>query len=188
MGLPCSVLSSSYWPGLSSSGVNRGRMTASGSLRRSQNSQVLFGDLSACIGAPTTVTRCRKTSPRMPRRPVRIADPRRGQPQRQGQAGPRRQPLRQGSPLSHLLGFGRAGCGLAEGFQGNRARLPLGQAGRPELPRSDLRHPDRGGRRGRPAADLVSPQPGLIASTRAPPQGGAFGRSQTNPGRRNESA
>jgi hypothetical protein len=40
-------------------------------------------------------------------------------------------------------------------------RLPLGQAGRPELPRSDLRHPDRGGRRGRPAADLVPPEPGL---------------------------
>ena len=32
--------------------------------------------------------------------------------------------------------------GLAEDRPGHRARLPLGQAGRSELPRSDLRHPD----------------------------------------------
>src|SRR5690606_37065708 len=47
-------------------------------------------------------------------------------------------------------------------------RLPLGQAGRPELPRSDLRHPDRGGRRGRSPADLVPPKPGLSTPARGP--------------------
>ena len=53
--------------------------------------------------------------------------------------------------------------GLAEDRPGHRARLPLGQAGRSELPRSDLRHPDRGGRPGRSPAHLVPPKPGLTA-------------------------
>jgi hypothetical protein len=89
------------------------------------------------------------------------------QPQRQGQAGPHRKPLRQGTALPHLLRQCRTRRRLAEGLR-RRPRLPLGQAGRPELPRSDLRHPDRGGRRGRPTVDLVPPQPGLISSTEDP--------------------
>ena len=43
--------------------------------------------------------------------------------------------------------------------------------GRPELPGSDLRHPDRGGRPGRLPAHLVPPQPGLRTPRRpAPPK------------------
>ena len=42
--------------------------------------------------------------------------------------------------------------------------------GRPELPGSDLRHPDRGGRPGRPPAHLVPSQPGLIPRRPAPPK------------------
>jgi len=42
------------------------------------------------------------------------------------------------------------------------SRLSLGQARRPELPRSDLRIADRGRRRGRPLPHLVPVKPGLI--------------------------
>ena len=77
-------------------------------------------------------------------------------------------PLRKGPALPHLRRQRRTGRGLAEDRQGHRARLPLGQAGRPELPGSDLRHPDRGGRRGRPPAHLVPPEPGLTTPTQRP--------------------
>src|SRR3954469_10305026 len=46
------------------------------------------------------------------------------------------------------------------------SRLPLGQAGRPELPRPDLRHPDRRQRTRRLQPDLVPPQRGLTGPPR----------------------
>ena len=53
-----------------------------------------------------------------------------------------------------------------------------------ELPRPDLRHPDRGGRRGRPAADLVPAEPGLTGTAAAPFRSGVALTYRTrDPGR-----
>src|SRR5690606_23344928 len=82
--------------------------------------------------------------------------------------------LRQGPALPPLLRRSGTWRSLAEDRQRERARLPLGQAGRSELPGSHLRHPDRGGRTGRPPADLVPTEPGLrFPAQLAPPSGGA---------------
>jgi uncharacterized protein (DUF736 family) len=57
------------------------------------------------------------------------------------------------------------GAGWQKQAKGNRTRLCLGQAGRPELRGTDLRHLGRGGRPRRNAADLVAPEhkPRLIS-------------------------
>ena len=48
--------------------------------------------------------------------------------------GSGRYPVRKGTALPHLRRKCRTGRGLAEDRKGHRARLPLGQAGRSELP------------------------------------------------------
>ena len=78
--------------------------------------------------------------------------------QHQGPLRARREPLRQWPAVPHLLRQRRTGRRVAEAGQGDRTRLPIGQAGRPELRGSELRHPGRGGRSRRHAADLVAPE------------------------------
>jgi hypothetical protein len=87
-------------------------------------------------------------------------------PECQGQDHPGRESHRQGPALPHLCQHCRAGRRLAKDGQGHGARLPLDQARRSELSGSDLRHPDRGRRPGRPPAHLVPTQSRLIPQRR----------------------
>ena len=81
---------------------------------------------------------------------------------RRGWSPPRAAPTRcptSGSSPPRQRG---TGCGLDPQGEGDGARIPLGQARRPELPPADLREPGRGRGRGQL-------QPDLVPLTTAPP-------------------
>jgi len=79
------------------------------------------------------------------------------QHQRQGHDQGGRQGQRQGPRLPRLRRLDRVRGGLEEDLQ-RRPLLLLGQARRPELPGSDLRHPGRERGRGQLQPNLVPPQ------------------------------